>query len=67
MSDANRYELRLKHCPDGCGHVVSARCVDRLPFARCPRCGGSILAKFIDNQPLRPTQRVAFYPPGIQP
>lgn len=67
MYDSNRYELRLKHCPVGCGHQVSARVAEGLPAARCPRCNGADLAHFVDDYPLQQTQRKNFYPPGIQP
>ena len=51
MCDQNTYELRLKHCPCGCGYKVTARVADiATQSAPCPRCGGSTVAEFRDSE-----------------
>lgn len=64
MYDSNRYDLRLKHCPIGCGHQVTERVASSLPAARCPRCNGATLANFMDIYIAK--RETSFYPAGIQ-
>ena len=49
MCDQHTYELRLKHCPCGCGYEVTARAAGMNEGMVCPRCKGAAVADFRDN------------------
>lgn len=46
MRDAETYELNTFHCPEVCGYTATARAIECVPDAPCPRCGGARLREF---------------------
>lgn len=52
VCDQDTYELRLLHCPEGCGYRATHRVVESAKSALCPRCGGAELGMFRDDEQL---------------
>lgn len=48
---SDTYELRIMHCPCGCGHRITHRAQAAFSHLPCPRCGGANLGEFSDLTP----------------